>query len=121
MKKVFLAFAAVILLSCSAAIAQDTTMHSKMHHQKMAKMHDHIMMKNGKMWMMKDGKKMEMTEPVTLKNGATVSTDGTVKMKDGKTWMMKNGNVMSMNGKMMPMKWKKPMNSKMSKDTTAMQ
>ncbi len=33
---------------------------------------------------------------------------------------MKNGNVMNMDGKIMPMKWKKPMKPAMSKDTSSM-
>jgi hypothetical protein len=119
MKKLLMAFTALVMLTCSAAMAQDTTMHKKMHTQKMGKMHDHIMMKDGKMWVMKDGKHMQMKETMTLKNGTMVMTDGTVKMADGKTSMMKNGDMINMEGKMHSMKMMKKRMKTMKKDSTS--
>lgn len=117
MKKLFLAFTALVMLTCSAAMAQDTTTRKPMKHQKMGKMQDRIMMKDGKTWVMKDKNKMEMKETMTLKNGTMVMTDGTVKMKDGKTRMMKNGDAIYMNGIIMPMDMKKEMKDTTKKDT----
>ncbi|MBB2147433.1 DUF6799 domain-containing protein [Pedobacter gandavensis] len=117
MKKLFLMVTALVMLSCGAVVAQDSTMHKKMKTHKMSKAKDHIMMKDGKMWVMKNGMHTEMKETMTLPNGTMVMTDGMVKMKDGKTMMMKNGNSIDMMGKMMPMKMKKTMESTTKKET----
>jgi 2-keto-4-pentenoate hydratase/2-oxohepta-3-ene-1,7-dioic acid hydratase in catechol pathway len=63
-------------------------------------------MKDGKMMVMKGGNTMDMSQDMTLTNGTTVATDGTVKMKNGKTMKMKDGDAMYMNGKMEKMKMK---------------
>lgn len=118
MKKLFLMITALVMLTCGAVVAQDSTMNKKMKTHKMGKAKDHIMMKDGKMWVMKNGVHSEMKEPMTLENGTMVMTDGTVKMKDGKTMMLKNGNSIDMMGKMRPMKMKKAMEPTMKKDTT---
>jgi hypothetical protein len=108
MKKMFLLIA-VFTLSTAMLHAQEKMEKSKtkMQHNGMAhKMKDCVMMKDGKMMVMKDGSTTDMSEDMTLGNGATVMTDGTVKMKNGKTMKMKDGDAMSMNGKMEKMKMK---------------
>jgi hypothetical protein len=57
-----------------------------------------MMMKDGKMMTM-----MAMDKTMTMKNGAMVMTDGSVKMKDGKTMKMANGDCMDMDGNTMKM------------------
>lgn len=108
MKKLLILCAAFLLMTV-ASIAQtpDQTPPSKTdkHH----KMKDCVMMKDGKMWVMKDGQKSEMTETMTLSNGTSVMTDGSVKTTDGKTMMMKDGDMMDMNGKMKSKKMDKKM------------
>lgn len=117
MKQLFLMIAAFVVLSGSAVVAQDTTIHKKMKTQKMSNVKDHIKMKDGKMWVIKKGMRTEMKETMTLANGTMVMTDGTVKMKDGKTMMLKNGNSIDMMGRMMPVKMKKTTKTNVKKDT----
>jgi hypothetical protein len=108
MKKMFLLIAAC-LLSTAILNAQEKKEKSndKMHHMGMEhKMKDCVMMKDGKMMVMKGGNTTDMSENMTLKNGTTVMTDGSVKMKNGKTMKMKDGDAMYMNGKMEKMKMK---------------
>jgi hypothetical protein len=117
MKQLFLMIAALVMLSCTAVVAQDTTMHKKMKTHKMSNAKDHIKMKDGKMWVIKKGVRTEMKETMTLANGTMVMTDGTVKMKDGKTIKLKNGSSIDMMGQMMPMKMKKSTKTTVKKDT----
>jgi hypothetical protein len=63
---------------------------------------DGVMMHEGKMMMMKAGKATRpMESAMTMSNGATVMTDGTVKTKDGRETRMKEGQMMMMDGHMM--------------------
>lgn len=66
-------------------------------------MKDCVMMENGKMIQMKDGKMMDMTTNVTLSDGSTVMSNGTLKKKDGTTTTLKNGDCVMMNGSMKQM------------------
>ena len=60
------------------------------------------MMHDGKMMMMKDGHATTpMENSMTMSNGATVTSDGTVKMKDGTETHMTDGQMMMMDGHMM--------------------
>ena len=62
---------------------------------------DGVMMQDGKMMTMKDGKPTApMPDSMTMSNGATVTSSGTVKMKDGTETHMKDGQMM-MDGHMM--------------------
>jgi len=62
---------------------------------------DGVMMHEGKMVMMKAGKTTgPMESAMSMSNGATVMTDGTVKTKDGRETRMKEG-LMMMDGHMM--------------------
>ena len=87
--------------------AQDTSSHKTTQHQ----MKDCVMMEEGKMIQMKAGKKMDMTQDMTMSNGAVVMKNGNVKKKDGTTMMLKNGDCVMMDGtlKHMDMTKKKPM------------
>ena len=71
----------------------------KMDHQ----MKDCVMMKDGKVMVMKHGENSELTESMTLENGATVAPDGTVTTKEGKTKKLQDGQAVYMNGKMAKM------------------
>ncbi|MBV8134908.1 MAG: hypothetical protein JO121_04580 [Deltaproteobacteria bacterium] len=63
---------------------------------------DGVMMHDGKMVMMKAGKATgPMESAMSMSNGATVMTDGTVKTKDGRETRMKEGQMMMMDGHMM--------------------
>jgi hypothetical protein len=63
---------------------------------------DGVMMHDGKMMMMKDGQATTpMENSMTMSNGATVTSDGTVKMKDGTETHMTDGQMMMMDGHMM--------------------
>jgi hypothetical protein len=63
---------------------------------------DGVMMQDGKMMTMKDGKATApMPDSMTMSNGATVTSNGTVKMKDGTETHMKDGQMMMMDGHMM--------------------
>jgi hypothetical protein len=108
MKKILLLIS-IFTLSTAVLQAQEKMekSKSKMHHDGMEhKMKDCVMMKDGKMMVMKGGNTMDMSQDMTLTNGTTVATDGTVKMKNGKTMKMKDGDAMYMNGKMEKMKMK---------------
>ncbi len=52
---------------------------------------DRIMMKDGEMVIVKNGKEAKMIKSVTLENGSTVLTDGTIKLPDGNTMKLKDG------------------------------
>ena len=73
---------------------------------------DCIMMEDGKMMTMMDSKTVAMDKDMTLVNGTTVMTHGTMKMKGGKTMMMKDGDCVYMDGKMRRAKMKKAMMDK---------
>jgi uncharacterized protein YdeI (BOF family) len=61
-----------------------------------------VMMQHGKMMMMKDGKAAgPMEHSMTMSNGTTVMSDGTVKMKGGVETHMKDEQTMMMDGHMM--------------------
>jgi len=63
---------------------------------------DGVMMHDGKMMTMKDGKATgPMDNSMTMSNGATVTSDGTVKMKDGTETHMTDGQMMKIDGHMM--------------------
>ena len=97
MKKLIMFFLAAFVYT-TVALAQDSSVAShKMHSAK--KMKDCVMMKDGKLMVMKDGKTMAMDQDVSLTNGATVKTDGTVQMKDGTTKQLTNGDCVYMDGK----------------------
>src|SRR4051812_4284099 len=105
MKRLLVACIAVIF-SCSA-MAQNTktdTMH-KMSDTTM----NCVVMMNGKMMTMLNGLTLPMTQSMTMSDGTTVMTDGTVKRKHGKTMMLKDGYCVKMNGKVEKMPMKKGM------------
>src|SRR5215469_5605689 len=63
---------------------------------------DGVMMHDSKMVMMKAGKATgPMRRAISMSNGATVMTDGTVKTKAGRETRMKEGQIMMMDGHMM--------------------
>jgi len=104
MKKLLFLFALLLITYGSFAQAEKTKSEQKtaQHHQQK----DCVAMENGKMMVMKDGQSMEMNQDMTMSNGATVMTDGTVKMKNGTTHKLKDGECVYMNGKMGHMKMK---------------
>jgi hypothetical protein len=101
MKKLTMFFL-VAVLGTTTALAQDSSgAGTKSHHAgHMKMMKDCVMMENGKMMVMKGGKPMAMYQDMTLTNGATVSTDGTVKMQEGTSTQLKDGDCVYMDGKM---------------------
>ena len=63
---------------------------------------DGVMMHDGKMVIMRAGKATgPMDGAMSLSNGATVMTDGTVRTKDGHDTRMKEGQMMMMDGHIM--------------------
>jgi hypothetical protein len=116
MKKLTMFFL-VAVIGTTTVLAQDTSAAKhKMHdmgHMKMKK--DCVMMKEGKMLVMKEGKTMAMDQEMTLTNGSTVSTDGTLKMQDGTTKQLKDGDCVYMDGKMMSGMKKDPAKKKATK------
>jgi len=63
---------------------------------------DGVMMQDGKIMLMKGGKAVApMENSMTMSDGTTVTTDGSVKMKDGSETRMKDGQMMMMDGHMM--------------------
>lgn len=112
MKKLTM-FVLAAVICTSAVNAQDTktttssttTKTSSTMKHKMGGAHkmnkDCIMMKEDKLVVMKGGNTSDMDQSMTLTNGATVNTDGTVTMKDGTSKQLKNGDCVFMNGKMM--------------------
>lgn len=67
-------------------------------------MQDCVMMKDGKVMQMKSGQSMVVDKNLTLANGATVMSNGTVTMKDGSKMQLKNGDCIDMSGNMITMK-----------------
>src|SRR5258708_6420704 len=98
--------AMLIALFAVLFVANAQADQSKAKETKEAKK-DCIMVKDGKVWQTKDGNTAELTEDVTLTNGAVVSKDGTIKMKDGTTKTLKNSDCVYMDGKMTHMGMKK--------------
>lgn len=63
---------------------------------------DGVIMSGGKMMMMQMGKPMgPMDHKMTMANGTTVASDGTVRMKDGTVIHLKNGQMVMMDGHIM--------------------
>jgi hypothetical protein len=99
MKKLMM-FCLAAFACTSMALAQDSTANHKMHSSdKMKMMKDCVMMEDGKLMVMKGGKTTAMTQDMTLTNGATIMSDGSVKMHDGTTRKLSNGDCVYMDGK----------------------
>lgn len=70
----------------------------------MVKQHpDGYMMKSGKVVMIKDGKVTTLDKEVTLENGTTITTNGSILQMDGTKATLKEGEHVDMTGKMVPM------------------
>jgi hypothetical protein len=96
MKKLFvLMIASTFSVGLFAQAGQEKKMEHKEkkmeHHMGMHKMKDCVMMEDGKMMVMEGGKTMAMDKDMTMKNGAVVMQNGSVKWKNGKTTMLKDG------------------------------
>ena|SRR2546428_606456 len=100
--KTLLVLIGAILFSLSA-MAQDTMIHKTDQHLQNDQKNC-FMMKNNKMMVMKDGQTSAMQKDVTLLNGITVKTDGTIMKKDGSTAKLKNGECIDMSGNITKMK-----------------
>jgi|KBSMisStaDraftv2_1062788.scaffolds.fasta_scaffold00393_6 hypothetical protein len=88
----------VVSFICGHVFAQDSSM-SKQDTTVSGMKKKCIVNENGKIMMMKDGKTAMMTTTLTLKNGTTVTSDGTIKMVDGTTKALKDGEYIDMDGK----------------------
>ena len=69
--------------------------------QKMHQTKDYIVMKDGKMHLVKGGNITSLENYMTLPNGTTISTTGTVKSSEGTILQLKEGEKLDLDGKMM--------------------
>src|SRR5437870_5102162 len=82
------------------ALAQDysSKQDNKMQNTKQTMVKYCAKLKDGKIMMMQD--KKELTVDVTLANGTTIKTDGTVLESDGSQRILKNGDCVDNSGNM---------------------
>lgn len=105
MKTLIQSLACVTCLSLSFAttgFSADAPSESKMSKEaKQAADSNHITIKDGKAWVMKDGTKVELTGPVVLLDGTTVSPDGSYVMANStEKKMLKEGEAITWAGKL---------------------
>jgi len=99
MKNLCLLLMAFALSIGASAQTKSDTSHSKTHHEYSQKIHEMYFLKDGKLMMDKNGTKSDVSQDVTLSNGATITTDGKITWKDGKTETLKEDQWVGMNGK----------------------
>ena len=90
---------ALSLFTCSAFIPATSYAQSTMKSDKAPK-DGSVKMVGGKMMVAKGGNWVAMTKTMTMSNGSSVMTDGTVMAKDGKKSMLKEGDCMKPDGMM---------------------
>ncbi len=99
MKKIVVVAAAFAAFSFAAnaqeakPVQEQTAQHDE-HNKK-----DEIAYKNGKLTQRVNGVETAVEKDITLKNGAVVSPNGTLKAADGTTTALKEGDVVSFEGK----------------------
>lgn len=72
--------------------------------QTMIRQHpDGYMLKSGKVVMIKDGKVTTIDKDITLENGTTITTNGSILQMDGTKATLKEGEHIDLTGKMIPM------------------
>lgn len=104
MKNLFLSIFAITL--SFGVFAQDTTTTKTVEPtMQQGPKKDVYALKEGKVWEFKNGQKSEVTTNVTLTNGSTLKTDGTVVTSDGQSTTLKEGQYVDVNGKIGD--WKK--------------
>lgn len=101
MKKLILAGSA-ILISLTSFVNIDSSIPNQENSVQLSvaqQTHaDGVMMKDGTMKLIKSGKVTPMTEEITMSNGTSVLTDGTIIKKDKTRMMMQEGQHMDMAG-----------------------
>ena len=98
MKKLFFVPMSVVILTCTAMLAQAQQEEQKTQQETVMR-NEYFVMKDGKMYHNMDGKETEMQNQMTLKNGMMIGADGVYKLKNGKQQSLHNGQCMDMNGK----------------------
>jgi hypothetical protein len=97
MKKLVVLVLTTFFSAC--AFSQDTTRSGAtktiMQHDSLQ---DCVKMENGTMMIRKDGKWSQMVKDMVLRNGLTISTDGTFQEADGTTSKLQEGEAFDMDG-----------------------
>jgi hypothetical protein len=99
MKKIIVLIMALTVATgayCQSKIpdSRKDTLNSRIH----PTTRDCLVMKGGVVKMWKGGQVIVVTGPVTLNNGTTVDSDGSIKMKDGSSAVLKDGQLIDMDG-----------------------
>jgi len=106
MKKLILAIAVCIsTIGFAQTNQQDQKSRNAQQKSDKDKHEDGIVMKNGKLMIIKNGQKSNMTQQVSLSDGSTINTDGTITKRDGSTSKLSDGEYISMAGKVSKKGW----------------
>ena len=97
MKKLLMCFL-VAGSFAAVATAQNNTASKT---QNMQQQKDYVIMKDGKIHLVKGGNITSLENDLTLTNGTTISTTGTVKSSEGTTLQLKEGEKLDLDGKML--------------------
>jgi LysM repeat protein len=109
MKRVIL-MAAVICISHIATAQKPESTPSTNTEKQAQEKSAYVTLQAGQVMLVKDNKAEKLATDLTLKDGTTVQTDGTVKKQDGSTIVMKEGDRLYVDGSLsMSKKDKVPM------------
>ena len=97
MKNLFLSIFAIAL--SFGVFAQDTTSTKTPVITEQTQSKDVYVMKDNKMWVVKDNQKTEMAKDVTLVNGITIKTNGSLVTSVGQKMALKDGQYIDQDGK----------------------
>lgn len=90
-----------LLIAGSFATVASAQIGTKTKTQNMQQVKDYVLMKDGKMHLVKGGNITSLVNDLTLPNGTTISTTGTVKSSEGTTLQLKEGEKIDMDGKIL--------------------